>query len=145
MFLIFFLCFGILGTIWLDMTLQNRLQSLCNVLWCPCAVLSQYCVLRFCFLQCWVAITGSQARVCFKKKMKNKVVFYWIKMLIRIPLPPPLDVTSGLFLGNNCFFSSPGMVLFVCLSSLSLSFSYVCDFLFHLYKKFCHALLLFVF
>lgn len=28
-FLIFFLCFGNLGTIWLDMTLQTRFKSLC--------------------------------------------------------------------------------------------------------------------
>lgn len=89
------------------------------------------------FLQCLVAITASQAIVCFQKG-KTKQFFTGLKCLLE---SSPFDVTSGLFFSNDCFF--PAQVWF-CLFVVFF-FPYVCGFLFHLYEKFCYALLLFVF
>ena len=104
-----------------------------------CAVMSLYCLklisLDFVLvLQCLVAITSSQPLVCFQKGKKQNSFLLDYKCLLE---SSPFEVISGLF-SNNCFF--PAQLWF----SVCFFFFYVCGF-FHLYKKFCYALLLFVF
>lgn len=137
------------GTIWLDVALQSRLKSMC-LLYCDVPVLSwSQCYVVFVILcsffplQCFVVNTGSPATVCFqkkKKKRRNKIVFYWIKRCLLEPFLPfrvfsgPLVMTA--FLQPRCGLVWFGLVPFS---------MFVFDFPFHLYGKFCYALLLFIF
>lgn len=74
-----------------------------------------------CFSQCLVASIGFERNFSvFEEKKKEKIVFYWFKMLILII---PFEVTSGHFC--DIAFPSPG----------------VFSVFFHLYKTFCYALL----
>lgn len=73
------------------------------------------------FSRCLVASIGFERIFSvFGEKKKEKIVFYWFKMLIIII---PFEVTSGQFC--DIAFPSPG----------------VFSVFFHLYKTFCYALL----
>lgn len=103
--------FAVPGTIWLDMTPHSRFKcsGFC-LLWCLCLCLN----LVSCFSQCLVASIGFE-RVFFSVfggKKKEKIVFYWFKMLIIII---PFEVTSGRFC--DIAFPSPGVFsvfFFIC-------------------------------
>lgn len=65
-----------------------------------------------CFSQCLVASIGFERNFSvFEEKKKEKIVFYWFKMLILII---PFEVTSGHFC--DIAFPSPGVfsVFFIC-------------------------------
>lgn len=143
----FFLCFAFWGqSDWMWHCRVDRSQCVF------CAVMSLFClevtVVWFCYswffffsfsLQCLIVNTGSPATVCFqkKKKWRNRIVFYWIKRCLLDP--SPFRVSPGPF-GNTAFLQPRCALL--CFGS----FFYVCVLLcFHLYGKFCYALLLFIF